>query len=378
MKYTRIIQLIFIFICILLVFVPFVFTDFKGGTISKTEKRVLAEGPLMLLDNKSKQFYITKWINDNIGFRSIMVELKALIDYKVFEKSSSKQVAIGKNDFLFYIPGNNLEIAKGTYPLSNNELNNINYKLNKCNNILKSHNIKLLVTIAPSKASIYPEYVKGGNYSRTISPSDKVKELLKDNITFIDLKNVLYDYKEKHNELLYWRYDTHWNNLGAFIAYRTIIDEINKLENNKLDINKDYIFKNTIRNGDGDLAKFLGINNLVKLNEEYIIISPKEIKFNEISVKNNFKTEKGQKIYYYKNDNVTNKISILGVGDSMFGEKILRVSELFASSVYKYIYSYGGNLSKELITLSKPDYIIIERTERDTRLLKNINCENLF
>ena len=52
--------------------------------------------------------------------------------------------------------------------------------------------------------------------------------------------------------------------------------------------------------------------------------------------------------------------------------------ELLASNVHIFTYSWGGRLSKELIALSKPNYVIIEIIERDTRLLQNINCENLF
>lgn len=85
------------------------------------------------------------------------------------------------------------------------------------------YNTKVVLFLGPDKPRIYPEYLPSA-----IPPSNTryVDHFLK------KLKNVpnliVYDptleliERKKGGELLYWRADTHWNNLGAYTAFQVL------------------------------------------------------------------------------------------------------------------------------------------------------------
>ena len=225
---NKIIKLLFIIIASLFVIIPLFFTDFKGGEISETEKRKLALGPLQYKDNIT-DFKISQWINDNIGLRKEMLKYKTYIEYYIFKKSPSPAVEIGLDGFLFTTFENNMKIASGTYPFDKKQEKQTVKNLLKFRDILEKDNIKFVFNIVPSKVSIYPEYIKYFNYEIRETPSDKLEKLLNNKVNYINTKTSLRKEKERSNDLMWLKTDSHWNQYGVYIGYKDIIDNIFEL-----------------------------------------------------------------------------------------------------------------------------------------------------
>ena len=83
MRYAKI---TFIIICILSIIIPLIFTDYEGGKSNNLDNRVMAKGPVAFFKDGS-EVDITKWINDNIGFRTTMLGIKGYIEYHFLHKS---------------------------------------------------------------------------------------------------------------------------------------------------------------------------------------------------------------------------------------------------------------------------------------------------
>lgn len=56
-------------------------------------------------------------------------------------------------------------------------------------------------------------------------------DLLKKHVLF--LEDALLEYK-RHSDYLYWKTDTHWNQMGAYLGYITLMDSLEKLTQKKL------------------------------------------------------------------------------------------------------------------------------------------------
>lgn len=85
---------------------------------------------------------------------------------------------------------------------------------------LSSKGVKVYrIMVGPNKGSIYPEYLPV--WAR--SPSPNVADMLfaeAGELRYVDLRKPLLAAKASRPEALYYRADTHWNSLGAGIAFR--------------------------------------------------------------------------------------------------------------------------------------------------------------
>lgn len=354
------IKLVFIIICLVSLIIPLVFADYEGGKANYLDNRVLAIGPAAFFENGT-EVDIEKWINDNIGFRTNMLGIKGYIEYNIFHKSPTNSVTLGKNGFMFYTPEYNIDIAKNTYPLTDDIIKKTVKNLIIINDILNKKNIKFIFTFAPSKVSIYPEYLNMGNYSRTTTPIDVFNNSLKNKVEFINLKDALYNEKNnKFNQLLYFKTDTHWNHFGAYIGYKKIIDKMNSISlfhNTEQYIKVDFI--TSYRRG--EFANMMG-GKIVLKPEQYL--STKLINQNAKSLSmpflSEYSKEKHVNVYTYQNSLKDKKILV--IGDSMFGG--WNIPQLLAEHFKAYYHIWQHEFDYKLIEELQPDIVLYEIAER--------------
>jgi len=100
-------------------------------------------------------------------------------------------------------------------------------KLDQLNKELSSKGVTLLVVIPPNKSTVYPQYKPEqipviGEKSRL----DQFLEYMKQNgDTFVlDLRPTLLD--ASRNQDVYYKVDSHWNDVGAFYGYMEIMQRL--------------------------------------------------------------------------------------------------------------------------------------------------------
>jgi hypothetical protein len=138
-------------------------------------------------------------------------------------------VIVGKNGWLFYAGDRSIDDYQRTNSYTDSELLDYQMELDAVYSELQQKGIMLLVLIAPDKNTIYPEYmpeqiVKIGGKSRLDQFVEYMQEYGK--TPLIDLRTDLIE-ASKTNQV-YYKTDTHWNHLGAYIAYSKIVSTLSQ------------------------------------------------------------------------------------------------------------------------------------------------------
>lgn len=224
MKTPRSIIIIFLLFLVL----PVIGQAFKLDPYSPhTENRKLGAMPgLSWSLSEMKEFpklYQT-YFDDNFGFRNTLVRGSYLYHAKLLRTSPSDSVILGRNGWLYYSGTGELEDYRGITHFSESQLFRYAELLNWKKAWLAEMGIRYLLIIAPNKSTIYPEHLpKGYGRVRQETGLDELIAYLRQNtdLEVIDLRDQLLQRKSERN--LFKRTDTHWNNYGAFLAYREIV-----------------------------------------------------------------------------------------------------------------------------------------------------------
>ena len=264
---NRVIGIIITCEALLILLVPLITFNWEQGVKSEAENRMLKEFPTIMdsdgLISKTLLQDLNCWFQDNIGCRDNLINLSSIISINLFHQSTSEDVEIGKDGWLFYNKESNMDIARGTYSgMEEEQLDLFCNKLIEVQKRLEKQGRDFVLVLPPSKVSIYPEYIQSGDYKIQRTPTDALADYIENHssIKVVRLKDALLEEKKKTNDLLYFKTDTHWNYKGRYVAYKSIIDNLNKwgiINSNPL--------KADFYQGDpysGDLANMMGVVNL--------------------------------------------------------------------------------------------------------------------
>ncbi len=220
-----------IFLSIFFVFLFIPISNINQDEISKDENRTLAKLEPLIKNNEINFNFgrnFNDWFNDRFYLRNNFIasnDLKLLLS----KNWKTKDVIKGKEDWLFLGWNNAVNSYSNKMPLSDDELLKIYKYLNNINNRCKAHKIKFYVFIAPDKSTIYEEFY--ADSIKKVSKVSKTEQLIdymnkNSDIKIIYPKNKLLEAKNKN--IIYWKTDTHWNELGAYFGYIELIETIQK------------------------------------------------------------------------------------------------------------------------------------------------------
>jgi alginate O-acetyltransferase complex protein AlgJ len=196
-----------------------------GG--ADNEKRALAAlpaRPATWTDARAFPKKFATYYGDHFGLRPSLIRLHALATYRLAGASPTDKVILGKEGWLYYADDYSLEDYRSATPFRPEELERWQTILQERHDWLARRGTKLVTVLACDKYVIYPEYLPDG--LRRANQPYRV--------------DVLADYLRQHTQLnvvalhdpliaaknaarLYHRTDTHWNDRGAYIGYREIL-----------------------------------------------------------------------------------------------------------------------------------------------------------
>lgn len=295
--------------------------------------------------------------------------------YKIFNKSLEQDKVIsGKNKFLFL--GNNydnvLHKTNGIFKIKQEDLEKYAQQLEDLQNWYKNQNIKLIIAIAPNKHSIYKENLPNWMQTNEKTLTDNIVEFLQEkNIEILDLRSFLRT--EKKQDLLYYKSDTHWNELGASLAYEKLINFLNKSQNLNITI-PDFSLKKVSRSG-GDLSNFLKINTLLRKNyerrfdfnfkENFEIckgqIDPNSLELAKCTKTNNLSLNYNQ---FMINSTAKNNYKLLLLGDSFTTAPAPLYNATFKEVLKWHWGTINGSKLANFIGKNEPDIVIYQLVER--------------
>jgi hypothetical protein len=199
------------------------------GADSSAERRELSQFPNRPDSWKSVATYpdaLGHWFDDHFGFRSLLVRWYAESRIFVLGVSPSNTVMKGRDGWLFYADDGALDDYTNQKPLTPLEVNVWREAVVRAATWLRSHHIGYLFALAPDKHVIYPENMTAAlRQVRPTSRMDQVYAALEGTgVATVDLRPSLL--AAKRTERVYFMTDTHWNDRGAFVAYRQIVDAV--------------------------------------------------------------------------------------------------------------------------------------------------------
>lgn len=335
-----------------------------------SEKRSLAEKPRLHFSDNSYKSFISdyeNYVRDNFGFRETLIRFNNILKVKYLNVSPVEKVIIGKKGWLFYNGEGVINDYRGTNHFSDIELEKIKNNLNERKKWLEENDIKFYITVAPNKHTIYSEYLPSNidKYNEKSRLDQLIAYLSKNSeVEIIDSRTVLMENKEQYT--LYKKNDTHWNSLGAFLAYSEIA---NSLKKDSVDIEPmtlDHYSIQKITSG-GDLANMLSMNDIIL--DENLILSPNfESEVRDVEVEKNGYPNPDS-LVAKENTSAQDHPKLLMFRDSFSTDMIPFLSENFSRSVYIWDHVFNT----EIIEKEKPDVVIYEIVERNIQTLLSDN-----
>jgi hypothetical protein len=215
---------------------PIIMSNRINGAVLQNEKRQSAAFPALFNEqgklNGGLKEGFTAWLNDNIGFRSQFVKLYSIAKIRLLKISTNPAVHFGKSGWYFYTNDRNLDIGLRIYQPPDEVLQKSAEVQQTISDYYKAQGIKYVLAMNPSKASVYTEYIGGGRHKTVDTVVDAMEKRLKEraSVSVVNAKHALLAEKaESPSRLLYWKTDTHWNTLGAYVGYRAVLDEFNRV-----------------------------------------------------------------------------------------------------------------------------------------------------
>ena len=304
------------------------------------------------------------FFNDSFGFRRRLVNWEQHLRWRLFDDiNHNASVLIGKADWLFLSDGRTVEDISGAKPFGEADLESWRTLLTGRRDWLRERGIRYLFVIPPDKQSIYPEHLPdwlsaGGRTPQRLGQFVSYMRKHSD-LPIIDLRETLLDAKKRGE--IYLHTDTHWNDRGAFAAFRRIAQELTALGIPSVPLDADAFHENLVNEPGGDLAGLIGRRDI--MNERAIpALTPKPpLTSLEARVDLDILPRtwvSGTVPRVTENPAASGKIVMFR--DS-FSDRLL---QFFALGYRRTVFVWQQNWDRQLIEEEKPDVVIDEIVER--------------
>jgi hypothetical protein len=327
-----------------------------------TENRALKTMPEFdwsFIDNFPEEF--DKYYSDNFDLRNQFLSFNSKLKYQLFNKPPVEGKAFIGYDGWMYLVKDEMDLYYGNTVAKSDELTNYYDIFRYRKNFLDSIGCKYYVVIAPSKASVYPEFLplsKRKSVEKTLT--DQIVSLLDTvtGLTVIDLRTVLKKAKSRDIRM-YHKTDNHWNEYGSYVAYEAIMDSLSVDFPN---LNPIPISKFNIETVE---AKGMGLTNMMgiydEVYEDKIMCKPDFKRKSKNGEKNNYPVVRGfpytsqhEIVYTVANDSLP---KMLLIRDSFGATLIPFLSEHFSKSVFIFD-GWHHWFNEDIVLNEKPDIYI--------------------
>jgi alginate O-acetyltransferase complex protein AlgJ len=214
----------------------------------------------------------TNYFADHFAFRSQLVRAQARFRVQVLGSSPTPDVILGRAGWLFHGTDGAAEDFSGSRPFTEIELEAWRDTLQHTQDWLQERGIDYVFAVAPDKHVVYPEFMPD-RVNEGLARS-RVEQLLghlraHSTVRVADLRQPVLSARDAGR--LFHVTDTHWNDLGAFVAYRQVIEQLGNPGGPPAtfdDFNRQQVMRPGL-----DLARMLGLKSV--LQEEDLRLEPR-------------------------------------------------------------------------------------------------------
>lgn len=202
------------------------------------------------------------YVNENFGFRKLLVKLDNQINYTVNGNFNVKHLLSAKENYLF--DKKFIDEFTGRSYRGKAHIDSVVTDLSRLNDSLKAKGKKLLICFAPCKESFYPEYLPDSIRisNETISNYTQYKkEFERKKISLLDYNVLFKQMKDTVSYPLFNQGGVHWTTYGTYLALDTLLKRITyetKKRTNSIRF-KTIEISETARYADDDIVKAMNI-----------------------------------------------------------------------------------------------------------------------
>lgn len=295
----------------------------------------------------------------SVYMKPFFSKIDTIVTYFGIGEIASVQVVAGSNKWLFYkstIDGNPIADFEGTNRYSTQEMEMIAESALSIQNRLKDRGIQFVLFVPPNKENVYWEYMPDIYVHAEESSTDILIDFLQQK--GVNVVSPKQDLIENHlTTQLYYYYDTHWNQLGAYIGVRNTLDfwNISMPELSNRNTLSKALKDNYHYCGEDDLAKMLDMRSFFSDEIEYEVDGTVPLDWATFEAE-----QTANMVSHYNNENAKNDSKVLLVGDSFRSSMIPALREQFVDVYVVHRFCYTPEMLDEI----NPDYLIAEYVER--------------
>jgi len=343
---------------------------------SETEKREFAPFPGIPNDLPSILAFPSQfeaYYNDHFGFRDFFIYRYQREMRQWFSKTGSKLALQGRDNWVFFTGDDLLEDYRGLVPLSDRELSDWVDEQNRKEEWLRQQGIRYVLFVVPNKQSIYPEYLP--EYIQASKGTTRFEQVLnylggKLPAYMLDLHTVLRASKDNKPYQIYYKIDTHWNMLGAYIGFQHVFDRISQWYPDETFTTEFSFYETLQETEESDLGVMLMMED--RTSEKSLHLKTESACAQDLPLNLQLSRipPEEQKIPFMKGCPRANLRAVV-FRDSFFIALEPFFSENFEQVVYVWK-QYDQDNMEELIEAIHPDIVIEERVERLFYLMESI------
>jgi hypothetical protein len=230
------------------------------ATVDRREMRALAEWPTWPDGRKGWKHLprqIDQYLADHFGLREPMLLAQALVAQRLL-RNGNDAVLVGPDGWLFYRFSNTLQQSAGLL-VRERRIAATADTLAQMARALEARGSRFLVAVPPSSSTIYDAHLPAWarRHGRRTEYDLLLEALAARGVEAIDLRPALQT--AAREEQVYHRHDTHWNKLGALVAFNELVAATGRPD---WRLDPSAMLVAATRQG-GDLARMLGIDAVV-------------------------------------------------------------------------------------------------------------------
>jgi hypothetical protein len=297
-------------------------------------------------------------LSTNFRWRKEMIVLFSSLRMRMGDRVYNDAI-IGKDGWFFFTGEQSILNYQNTELFHKKTLRSLQKQLDQLNTDLANQGITLLVVIAPNKSTVYSQFMPNeipiiGKTSRLDQFVDYMKAHGQTRI--LDLSPALIQASRSRD--VYYKTDTHWNDLGAYYAYAEIMNTLSSVYPDLVPYGRSEFVYKDMGPVTMDISQIMGLKNYKE--EVWSMLPTFEIPPTEDKI---LQLSNGDLIHFIANPNSD------GAKLIVFHDSFYYPLEHFLKPHFREIVSVPFSQSKAIWSLnwinhSSPDIVMIELAER--------------
>ncbi len=325
--------------------------------VSLTEQRTLAQLPELGGDWPAA---FERYYKDRMGLRDDLIRAWAWLHIEGLGVSPSDSLIVGKDGWLFFGDEDAVAQYRGVARFEREELLRWGRVLEERRRWLAERGVSYLLVLVPNKHRMYAQHMpdslpRAGERSQL---DDLVDYLLSESdVPFLDLRQTLED--AARHARVYHKTDTHWNDLGAYAGYRTILRKL--AEQLPAFVGHEPVAVRPLEH----TTPGLGLARIVGLSEAF-----PERSFDLLVAEPHAEVPRKRRAAW--EDRVRRQLPFaLGTGDERLPKAVM-FRDSFANALVPYlsesfsriVYVWERDVNRQVVEAERPDVVIQEIAER--------------